>query len=211
MAKQKVHLIMVLDCSSSMGPTRGAVVQGFNSALNEWKALDKTKLFVTRLDFSKSPGLDPIRVVWRRESAKKVGGFDLESYTTDGITNMLDAVGQAISIGTEDTASDSVVVVILSDGAENASSTHTYQTIAELISNRMASGKWTFAYVGANQDLATVSTRMSIPMANTLSYTSSVGGTSEALSKLTRSLGIHYASGRTSTSAFFSEKDERLA
>lgn len=203
MAKQKVHLIMVLDCSGSMTSVREEIVQGFNSALNEWKSLDKTKLFVTRLDFSVNPGMDPVRVVCQRETPSEVGSFDLEAYITKGLTNMLDAVGRAIGIGTDDNSSDSVVVVVLSDGEENASRIYTYQSIAKLIGDLTAKGNWTFAYVGANQDLSTVADKLNIPRANTLNYVSTADGTTGALGALTRSLGAYYASGATSTSAFF--------
>lgn len=206
MAKQKVHLIMVLDCSGSMMSVREEIVRGFNSALDEWKSLDKTKLFVTRLDFSVQ-GTSHVRVVCQRETPSKVGHFGLETYTPQGLTNMLDAVGQAISIGTDDTLSDSVVVVILSDGEENASSVHTYESIADLIGARSAMGNWTFAYVGANQDLSKVATQLNIPIANTMNYVSTANGTAGALASLTRSLGAHYASGATSTFTFFSEEN----
>jgi hypothetical protein len=63
-----------------------------------------------------------------------------------------------------------VLVNIISDGIENNSKQYTYGDVAEKISHLQSTGRWTFTYSGANQNLAIVTSKMNIPKGNTQSW-----------------------------------------
>ena len=76
-----------------------------------------------------------------------------------GNTALLDAVGRAIvetgerlSKMNEADRPALVVVVIITDGQENASKEFSRTKIKEMISHQQSAYKWQFTYLGANQD-----------------------------------------------------------
>ena len=119
-----------------------------------------------------------------REFLRKTGARgNGETYLPCDSTAILDAVGIALErFATEvgDDAETRYVVVIISDGEENASRRYNYEVIASMIGVRQNTGRWTFAYVGANQDLSEVSRRMHIPRQNMVCYAPSREGAQEA-------------------------------
>ncbi|MBK9319176.1 MAG: hypothetical protein IPM91_10355 [Bacteroidetes bacterium] len=84
-------------------------------------------------------------------------------YVPEGSTALLDAIGMRI-MDTERLLSpeDDVVIVVLTDGEENASQFFTYKQIAEKISNRKRTERWSFSFVGADIDAWSIARRLNI-------------------------------------------------
>lgn len=79
-----------------------------------------------------------------------------QEYQPSGLTALLDAIGKTV-IGLEckvqnqvHRAEASVVVVVITDGYENASSVFTYEQIRTMIGSLEDTGLWSFTYLGAN-------------------------------------------------------------
>lgn len=174
--KKTTHAIFVLDRSGSMQSCREATVDGFNEQLNTLSTADG-KVFVSCVQFDNP---QDVETLYQRTKIKDTPKLTLDTFVPRGMTAMLDGVGRAISIADDDTKSDSILIVVVSDGGENQSQAETWATIAEKIKSRTAKGNWTFAYIGANQDLSDISKRMNIPMGNTMIYNSTPLGTRSA-------------------------------
>jgi len=79
-----------------------------------------------------------------------------------------------------DRPEERVLVCIISDGHENASQIYSYADIAARITALTATERWTFTYLGSNQDLATVAAQTGIAEGNMRSYDSTGEGTRSA-------------------------------
>lgn len=173
---KKTHAIFVLDRSGSMESCRKATIDGFNEQLNALASGDG-KVFVSCVQFDNP---QDIETLYERVKVAAAPRLTIDTFVPRGMTAMLDAVGKAITIADGDKRSDSLLIVVVSDGGENASRTESYDSIAEKIKVRTAKGNWTFAYIGANQDLSDISKRMNIPLGNTMAYHSTPLGTRTA-------------------------------
>jgi hypothetical protein len=135
-------------------------------------------------------------------------------YVPDGSTAMLDAVGQTIDRLEREGSrihEASVLVCIISDGQENSSTDYTYESVAELIQRLTATERWTFTYLGSNQDLSIVSEHLSIPLTNTSSYASTREGTADGWkrqSRATRRRMEGVSTGKSASQEFYTEEPD---
>lgn len=79
------------------------------------------------------------------------------------------------------------VIVILTDGHENASQLFKLADIRKLIERLEATGNWTFSFIGATLDAVDVAVQMSIKSHNSFSFEKS-GMQNEVWDKLSHSL-----------------------
>jgi hypothetical protein len=63
-----------------------------------------------------------------------------------------------------------VVMVILTDGYENASRRYTLKNVKEIVEEREATGTWTFSFLGATLDAVDVAEQMSISRENSIAF-----------------------------------------
>ena len=90
-------------------------------------------------------------------------------YVPGGGTALLDAVGQTIDkIGqaqkhtAKEHRADKVLVVIITDGMENASRRYTPEQVRQMISRQQSKYGWEFLFLGANIDAVEVAGGMGI-------------------------------------------------
>jgi len=199
---------IVLDRSSSMGSVRAETISGTNeqfSALRDSDDVDNT--FVAMWTFNqqvtpvftdeKDADGKPIPILVEANTLKDISEGD---YNPSGMTAMYDGVGDAIDfLAAEAKKADSVIVVVISDGMENASSRFTSGAISSRVKELQDSG-WTFTYIGANQDLTQVVADLGIHQGNVLAYTSNVAGTTAMHGVVASSLRS-YTSARSSAMA----------
>ncbi len=75
----------------------------------------------------------------------------------------------------------------------------------------MKAARWTFTYLGANQDLSTVSEDLHIPRDNMSAYASTGAGTTDAWQRHTRSSRRrmeNMSAGKTSSRDFYADQPE---
>jgi len=197
----KTHVLMILDCSGSMDSCRAATVSGFNeqlATLRKGHRPDLTSVSLTRFNHD-------VRFDFTGRHLMNVPDLEFEEYVPGGNTAMYDAVGKTVTNTTdyEDTA---YLVVILSDGMENASRVYTAHGVASLLRDRQKTGRWTIVYLGANQDLTKVVNDLHIPAANAAIYTSTDSGTRAAMAGSRIGVQSYMASratGQTASADFF--------
>jgi uncharacterized protein YegL len=172
----KTYVAFVLDRSGSMGDCRSETIRGFNEHVDVIREeAQNHEYFVSLVTFNGK--VDPIFFNAKVESLQKLTE---ESYDPKGGTAMLDAVGFAISRLCQETDPDdeynSYLVNIFSDGEENASQEWDELAISRKIQKLRRTNRWTFAYIGANQDLSIVK-NMNIPVGNIMPYNADPAGT----------------------------------
>jgi len=193
----KHYTVLVLDASSSMSSMRQEALDAFNEQLKDIRKASKDENLVSRVGFVKfASGVQDIDI-WNKPIGK-VKNLQKTDYRPGGMTAMLDGVGDTITklmeledIEDEDT---SVLVNIISDGNENNSKRFTYADIASKIKELTDTGRWTFTYSGANQDLSVISKKMNINIGNTMSFDASSKGMKSSNLRRGRSMDNYFTS-----------------
>jgi len=99
-----------------------------------------------------------------------------ENYQPNGNTAMLDAMAETMNRLSEYQQESNrhlpttVVMVVLTDGYENASVRYTLKNVKQMVEQREASGTWTFSFLGATLDAVDVAESMSIKRENSISF-----------------------------------------
>ncbi len=79
-----------------------------------------------------------------------------------------------------------MIVAILTDGMENSSQNCTWRKIARLIKQQTEQYRWTFLFLGANQDAIATAAQMNIAAHNAATYVADAAGLSASSASLTR-------------------------
>jgi hypothetical protein len=134
-------IIAIIDKSGSMGYLTDSTIGGFNSFLSEQQ---------------ETPGLADLTLVLFNESTQflytnqdiqLVAPLTKRTYLASGNTALYDAIGSAVM--TYNGAAEKVVVLVITDGYENASRIYHLSGIQNLIRDKRAQG-WEFIFMGAN-------------------------------------------------------------
>lgn len=199
----KTYIAFVLDKSGSMNSIRDVAIRGFNDQLNNIAREANPNTFVSLVTFSTH-----VTPIFFNRKVQDVKHLTYENYQPSGWTALYDAIGYTIirlENQSEYDANTAFLVVIVSDGYENRSTDYTASSIASLIKRKQDSHRWTFAYVGANQDLSKVAQTLHIPFGNFIQYNSTPIGTANAFSSVSSSTSNYLKSrkmGITATENF---------
>ncbi len=184
MKQGHTDITVVLDRSGSMTPLIDETIGGYNTFLKGQKeAPGEAKLtlvqFDTQYEFLET-GVD----------IKGAKPLDSKRYVPRGATALLDAVGRSINeAGARFAAMDEserpelVVFVILTDGEENSSMEFTKDQIKSTIEHQTEVYRWSFVYLGADQDSFAEAGGMGIQAHKTMN-----------ISKNSRSMDLAYRS-----------------
>jgi hypothetical protein len=130
-----------------------------------------------------------------------------------GRTALLDALGQKITdLDTKLSAlkprkrPDKVLVIVVTDGQENASKFYTKDRVKWLVEHFQASHGWDFVFLGANMDAVAEAAKMGFHSSSSITYnTQFAGATMDTLS------GYTTRSRTSATPASFSDADRLRA
>lgn len=149
-AGEDLFISVILDRSGSMASVRDDTIGAFNALVEDIAQQDgKTLLTLTQFD---SQSTD---VVLDAAPIDRVPPLTRATFEPRGGTPLLDAVGSTLTamqrtierIGWK----GSVLVVVITDGQENQSTTWTRTTVFALVKALEAAG-WGFTYLGASPD-----------------------------------------------------------
>ena len=161
----------LLDCSGSMESCWDDVLGGFNAFVKDQDPGGSLTLIQFDHEYT---------VTYENTKMSDVRPLTRETYKPRGSTALLDAIGKTLK-----TSDEPRVVVIFTDGLENASRTYTKAHIRDLIEERQRRG-WTFVYMGANQDAFAEAGSMGIAATHTMNY--DVSRTPEAMHRLSQTV-----------------------
>lgn len=208
-AMTRIHFI--LDESGSMASCRQSTVDGFNEYINGLrtdKNGNKYKISLTKFEGGN------IERVFTDVLLKKVKDITLKDFVPAGMTNLNDAIGATLLDMEKNPLKlkkkHNTLVIIMTDGVENASREWTKETVADLIKKKEKKDGWTVTFLGANIDTQAVSRNYAISIDNARSYTT------EGMVGTMRNLGtatVMYASNAiagTATCDMFSESNTGL-
>lgn len=164
-AKTKVYNVIIMDRSGSMWDIQRPAIQGFNEVLGGVKAAKKKyqetqEQFITLVLFDSSSVDD---VYWNADPDKAERLTD-KTYVPGACTPLYDAMGRTLTRlekELKDDTSHSVVVTVITDGYENSSSEYSLSAVKALVEHLKDQG-WSFAYMGTDHDVSSVSVSLSI-------------------------------------------------
>lgn len=205
------EIICILDCSGSMVTMGPEAKNGFNKFLAKQKELPGKAVF-TLVMFDHEYELK----VCRRD-IKEVK--PLGTYPLGGSTALLDAVGKTMVDAErrlkeipEDLRPAKTLVMILTDGQENASQEFTKKSVKQIIENRQNELAWEFVFLGANQDSFSEAGGVGIGFANASNFGNTGTGVLRAFATMNLAASDYRSKGKLLRSATYyydsTEKEE---
>jgi hypothetical protein len=176
----KTEIAFVLDSSGSMSAIENDTIGGFNAFLTDQQDGPGTAR-VTLYEFNTT-----VNRVYQARPVMEAPKLSDESYTPGGSTALHDAIYTAITETSDRFGAiepterpDNVVVVVLTDGKENASETPQAR-VREQVQYRREQKDWKFLFIGANQDAALTAGDIGINQDRSLTMAHSGDGTKAA-------------------------------
>ena len=141
---RNTDIIFILDRSGSMSCIEKETIEGYNNFLKKERK-NKGKVFVSTVLFD-----DQYEMLYSRVNINDVKNLTNSEYYARGCTALMDAVGKTInSMDKVIDTNSRVLVVIMTDGLENASHEYSRSDVKQLIKKHK---KWEFVFLGANID-----------------------------------------------------------
>lgn len=176
MQKDYTDITILLDRSGSMGRIKNDMVCGIESFIEEQKKLPG-KCTLTLVQFDSHA----YENVFVGKSIKDTPPINMHP---GGSTPLLDSVARCIKEAGERLKAmdvterpEFVIMMIVTDGEENASREFTREAIKKLVTHQTDIYKWHFTYLGADQDAFSEASMLGIPQSAALNYKANPIGT----------------------------------
>ena len=189
-------LLLVIDRSGSMSTIRDDMVGGLtellrNQAAEPGRATVDVVLFDDRIETT---------VVVRIEVEPR-GRTALH----DALGRSIDAFGARLAALNEADRPGTVIVVVATDGRENASREFTGEQVRAMVERQQHEYAWDFVFLGANQDAVTTGGALGFRAENALDFDADSGGAQA----VTVSASAHISRLRTGTRTGFTPDERR--
>tara|TARA_B100001564_G_scaffold313406_1_gene286906 strand:- start:876 stop:1538 length:663 start_codon:yes stop_codon:yes gene_type:complete len=203
--KQLLSIRIVLDRSGSMTYGRDLTIEALNTYLKELK---KDKDINASLTLSTFDSLS-IDIPISRTPLSKIKSFSKELLQPRGGTPLFDAIGLAIYDleNNHDSKDENKVLVIVTDGLENASKEYTYKEIELKIKEKEDLG-WLIIYLGADHDSFKQSSLINIDRKRSMRY--SKRDSVDAFKAVTRTT-LEYDKGTRNKDIFFTNEERMFS
>jgi uncharacterized protein YegL len=178
--KNLTEIVVIIDRSGSMFGLTKDTIGGFNSFLTEQKKNTTGKVKLSLIQFD-----DKYQIDYDGVDINDVKELTTETYTPRGSTALLDAVGKTIvTVGErlaktpEEERPGQVIFLIITDGAENASSEYIAPgRVAEMVKHQTEKYSWTFTFMGGGSAAFEQAKHIGICMNNSYLYSANPNGT----------------------------------
>lgn len=165
-------ITIILDRSGSMGGATDKTIKAFNNYILEQKQME-AKAIISLHQFNTG-----YETVYKNIDLKKAEDLTRKTYIPSGGTALLDAIGKTISEKTQFYKSlsknkrpEQTLILIITDGEENASAEYKLSIIRKMINERKAKG-WQFAFIGAEIDAYAEASSMGVGRGQTMKLNS---------------------------------------
>jgi hypothetical protein len=153
--KNLTEIIVITDRSGSMASVIDDSILGFNTFLKEQQEQkDAGRCLITYTQFNTRS-----EIIHKGIPIEEMSPLDSKTFVPMGMTALLDAVGHTVletgrrfSLMKEEERPGNVVVVILTDGKENASREFSYKRIQDMVKEQTDKYNWSFIFLGQNID-----------------------------------------------------------
>ncbi len=180
MKKDLTELVFILDRSGSMSGLESDTIGGYNGLLDKQRN-EVGEAVITTVLFD-----DKYELLHDRINVKGVAPITNKDYFVRGMTALLDAVGKTIvkiesaqAHTTEDERPEKTLVVITTDGMENASREFTKDKVKEMVERMQKNHGWEFIFLGANIDSVKTAGGIGIRADRTANYHADSIGTAQ--------------------------------
>lgn len=188
--QEPVEIEVVIDRSGSMGMVATDAIGGYNQWLSDQQALPgEANLTLTLFDHEHNT-----RTTCRLQDATPL---DAEQYVPRGSTALNDAMGRALA-RLEAKNPAKAILVVLTDGQENASKEFTHQQVKDMVGRAQAKG-WQIVYLSADINGFLHGMQYGVQAANTLQVAASGAGMRAAMGSASQS-NTSYRNGGTLSS-----------
>lgn len=175
--KDYTHICIVLDASGSMSDIEDDTKGSFNSFIKAQKAaVGKTVLDIYQFS-------SEVRRIVEHVDLASFSDDLMARYTCSGCTALNDAVctaidtlGQEFAAMKEEDRPENVLMVIITDGFENASRKFSSSDVKERIKHQREKYNWEFQYLAANQDAFATGSAMGISADNCAAFAATPAG-----------------------------------
>lgn len=188
MKKNLTELVFILDRSGSMAGLEADTIGGYNTMLKKQKEAEGDAIVTTVL-FNHE-----VELLHDRINVKGVAPITNQDYEVAGTTALLDAIGftvnkikKAQKVTIEDERAENVLIVVTTDGMENASCEFDYRKIKRLVEQQKELG-WEFIFLGANIDAIATAAQMGIESDFAVEYHADEMGTKMNFSAVTETV-----------------------
>jgi uncharacterized protein YegL len=163
MKQDLTEIVAILDKSGSMRGLTDDTIGGYNTFLEEQKAVPGDVNLTTILFNHEYEALH------QRVNIHKAKNITNTEYVAKGNTALLDALGKSINeLGSalqntdEKDRPGKVLFLIITDGAENSSREYSLEKIKEMVELQRNTYNWEFIFMGANIDSFSTANSMGI-------------------------------------------------
>jgi hypothetical protein len=206
MKNDYTHIVVILDRTGSMDSIRDDTIGGFNAFLSQQKA-EPSFATLTLVQFDSQ---DSYEIVHRFKALDEVPDLTRETFVPRASTPLLDAIGRGIndlesSLANlaEDNRPSRVVMVIITDGAENASREFNKDQIQKMITEKQS--VWQFVFLSADMTAINDALEGGMRPDSTMSFDKNARGTKSAWFSTSAEIA-KYRSGQKKDVSF-SEED----
>ena len=189
----------LLDRSGSMQSIADDVIGGYNGFISD-RAEDREPMTMTAVQFDSQ---EPFEVIDDGCDIRKVNNLTRSTYWPRGATPLYDAIGMLIRRADERIAdraaaglpAEDQLVLIFTDGLENASRNFNRREIFDLIKDR-SERDWTFVFMGANQDSYIEGHKVGLTDGNVQNYSATSQSVGKAFESMSRATGEYVGKTR---------------
>jgi len=146
-ANNECHrMVLVLDCSGSMSTAKSDIIGGVNEMIKQQRDIDPEQNKNVRFNIIR---FNSIVEDVRDETLENVSFLTAEDYVPGGLTALYDAIGTSIEKYKNE---KNVIMLITTDGQENASRTYNWKRVTEMIAECREKNGWNFIYLSEDID-----------------------------------------------------------
>lgn len=192
---------VLLDRSGSMSALVAEVISHYNGYVDDLRTLDQ-EVLLSLIQFD-----DRYEEIYVNQPLDKVVPLTTDTYNSRGMTAYFDALARTIkAVDAIKEAGDKVILVVNTDGFENASRIFTGSQVKELVESH-DSDDYQIVFIGAGIDALEEGGAIGIRSYNTLAVSSTPRGIGYSYDNLSHST-IAYATGAAATMDFASSVAE---
>ncbi len=150
----ETEIIFLLDRSGSMDICIKNFIEGYNFFLDSQKQND-SKAYITTVLFD-----NHYEILHDHVEIQEIKHISEKEYFARGTTALFDAIGIAVSnvmqrqIQREKNDNLKTIIIIMTDGLDNASSKYHVKDIRQIIQEQQEKYRWEFIFLGAEIDIA---------------------------------------------------------
>ena len=167
--KNLTDITIILDRSGSMQSIKEATITAFNTFIKD----QKKDGLPTNLSFIQFD--DQYEKNYIEKDLHLAKELNAQTFEPRGMTALLDAIGTTIKstkkrLKNNEQSSDKVIIAIITDGYENASTKYSRKKIFKMIRKREEKDNWKFVFLAANQDAMEEGAKFGIHQDRAMTY-----------------------------------------